>query len=289
MFGILDYICWILGLIFTIFWIFLFFKGKKNATLFQGLDEKEYPLKDIYFVGYELLELIKYNYRTKYDRRLRKEISVLKDGKYADYYIRVTRAQQVTLGYTLFTMSFAMYGQAGSMAAVTIFIMFAFVAFYYYGTSASDKIKKRSEELLSDFSNVVSKLALLTNAGLIMRDAWADVAYNGDTTLYKEMQISVDEMKNGVSETEAIYHFGNRCIIPEIKKFASTIIQGIEKGNSELTALLQEQSAETWNLKRQLVKREGEKASSKLLIPMFLMFMGILIMVIVPIFTNIGA
>lgn len=289
MFGILDYICWILGLIFTIFWIFLFFKGKKNATLFQGLDEKEYPLKDIYFVGYELLELIKYNYRTKYDRRLRKEISVLKDGKYADYYIRVTRAQQVTLVYTLFTMSFAMYGLAGSMAAVTIFIMFAFVAFYYYGTSASDKIKKRSEELLSDFSNVVSKLALLTNAGLIMRDAWADVAYNGDTTLYKEMQISVDEMKNGVSETEAIYHFGNRCIIPEIKKFASTIIQGIEKGNSELTALLQEQSAETWNLKRQLVKREGEKASSKLLIPMFLMFMGILIMVIVPIFTNIGA
>lgn len=289
MFGILDYICWILGLIFTIFWIFLFFKGKKNATLFQGLDEKEYPLKDIYFVGYELLELIKYNYRTKYDRRLRKEISVLKDDKYADYYIRVTRAQQVTLEYTLFTMSFAMYGLAGSMAAVAIFIMFAFVAFYYYGTSASDKIKKRSEELLSDFSNVVSKLALLTNAGLIMRDAWADVAYNGDTTLYKEMQISVDEMKNGVSETEAIYHFGNRCIIPEIKKFASTIIQGIEKGNSELTALLQEQSAETWNLKRQLVKREGEKASSKLLIPMFLMFMGILIMVIVPIFTNIGA
>ena len=135
----------------------------------------------------------------------------------------------------------------------------------------------------------MSKLALLTNAGLIMRDAWADVAYNGNTTLYKEMQISVDEMKNGVSETEAIYHFGNRCIIPEIKKFASTIIQGIEKGNSELTALLQEQSAETWNLKRQLVKREGEKASSKLLIPMFLMFMGILIMVIVPIFTNIGA
>ena len=97
MFGILDYICWILGLIFTIFWIFLFCKGKKNATLFQGLDEKEYPLKDIYFVGYELLELIKYNYRTKYDRRLRKEISVLKDGKYADYYIRVTRAQQVQI------------------------------------------------------------------------------------------------------------------------------------------------------------------------------------------------
>ena len=64
MFGIFDYISLKFGLIFTIFLIFLFFIVKKNASLFQGLDEKEYPLKDIYFVGYELLELIKYNYRT---------------------------------------------------------------------------------------------------------------------------------------------------------------------------------------------------------------------------------
>lgn len=35
--------------------------------------------------------------------------------------------------------------------------------------------------------------------------------------------------------------------------------------------------------------REGEKASGKLLIPMMIMFIGILIMVLIPIFTNIGA
>ncbi len=288
MFGVLDYICWIAGGALTLFWIVLFIKGQKHASLFEDLDDKEYPFNSIYLVGYELLEIFKYSYRTKEDRKLRKELSVLKDDKYADYYIRVTRAQQVALSYTLFTMSFSMYGLTDSMASVLVFIMFAGVAFYYYGTAASENIKKRSEEMLADFSNVVSKLALLTNAGLIMKDAWEDVAYNGDTVLYKEMQIACEEMKNGISETDAIYRFGNRCIIPEIKKFASTIVQGIEKGNSELTVLLQQQSGEAWNIKRQLVKRQGEKASGKLLIPMFLMFAGILIMVIIPIFANLG-
>ena len=45
MFNVIDYVFWILGAVFTLFWIVLFFKGKKNAGLFAGLDEKQYPLK----------------------------------------------------------------------------------------------------------------------------------------------------------------------------------------------------------------------------------------------------
>lgn len=288
MFNVIDYVFWILGGIFTLFWIVLFFKGKKSAGLFAGLDEKQYPFKDLYFIGYEFLEMIGYDYKTKNDRIMRKQMAVLNDCRYADYYIRVTRSQQVTIGLTLFVVSFSMYGLLDNIAGPLVFWMFAFAGFYYYGNLASETIKKRSEEMLTDFSNVVSKLALLTNAGLIMKEAWEQVAYNGDTVIYKEMQTSVEEMKNGYSEMDAIYRFGSRCMIPEIKKFTSTIVQGIQKGNSELTTMLQQQSAEVWNLKRQLVKRQGEKASGKLLIPMMMMFMGILIMVIVPVFTNIG-
>ena len=95
-------------------------------------------------------------------------------------------------------------------------------------------------------------------------------------------------MQNGVSDIDAVYNFGVRCIIPEVKKFASTIVQGMTKGNSELAAMLQEQSKEAWQIKKQLVRREGEKASSKLLLPLCIMFIGILIMILVPIFANIG-
>jgi tight adherence protein C len=102
------------------------------------------------------------------------------------------------------------------------------------------------------------------------------------------MQTTVNEMKNGVSEIDAMFNFGSRCIIPEIKKFTSTIVQGMVKGNSDLIIMLQEQSKEVWALKKQNVRRQGEKASSKLMIPMMLMFVGILIMVIVPVFANMG-
>ena len=74
----------------------------------------------------------------------------------------------------------------------------------------------------------------------------------------------------------------------DIKKFTSMLIQGMNKGNRELTEMMKEQSREIWNIRRNLIKQQGEKAASKLLIPMCIMFIGILIMIIVPIFSNLG-
>jgi tight adherence protein C len=288
MLSLFDIVVFAIGAIFLGIWLIFFFTGLKYAQLFDGLDENEYPFKEIYFLGYAIMEAIHYQYKSKHDRKLRKELGVLYGDKYAEYYIRVIYAQKVTLSFTVLLLAAPLYGFANDILASLVVVMFAGLAFYYFGTLTETKIMKRSEELLMDFSNVVSKLALLTNAGMILREAWEEVAYTGETTLYKEMQTTVNEMKNGVSEIDAMFNFGSRCIIPEIKKFTSTIVQGMVKGNSDLIIMLQEQSKEVWALKKQNVRRQGEKASSKLMIPMMLMFVGILIMVIVPVFANMG-
>lgn len=288
MLSVTDIIIFSVGGVILLVWLVFFFRGLKYASLFDSLDENEYPFKEIYFVGYAIMETIGYKYKSKGDRKLRREISVLYGSKYSEYYLRVIYAQKVTLSFTLLCMAVPLYGFAEDIMASAVIVMFAGLAFYYFGTLTAEKIVKRSEEMLIDFSNVVSKLALLTNAGMIMREAWEDVAFTGETSLYKEMQRCVDEMNNGVSEIDAMFNFGSRCIIPEIKKFTSTIVQGMVKGNSELTAMLQEQSKEVWALKKQNVRRQGEKASAKLLIPMMMMFIGILVMVIIPIFANMG-
>lgn len=285
---VLDFVLYGIGAVLFLIWMVFFFAGLKHSSLFDALEEKDYPFKEIYGLGYAVMLLIKYQYRSKHDRKLRKEISVLYGDKYADYYIRVIYSQKITMAFTLLVMAVPLYGLANSMAAMLVMVMFAAVAYYYFGTVTEKKILRRSEEMLSDFSNVVSKLALLTNAGMIMREAWEEVAYTGESTLYKEMQKAVDEMNNGVSEVDALFNFGTRCIIPEIKKFTSTIVQGMIKGNSELIYMLQEQSKEVWAAKKQNVKRQGEKAASKLLIPILIMFVGILIMILIPIFTNLG-
>lgn len=289
MLEIKDYIVFGIGAVLLGIWLVLFFTGLKYASLFDALTEKEFPLKEIYFVGYAALELIHYSYKSKHDRKLRKELSVLFGEKYAEYYLRVIHAQEITMSLTLAILGFALYGVADDIAVLVVLLIFAGLAYYYFGTLTEKRILKRSEEMLRDFSNVVSKLALLTNAGMILREAWTEIAFSGETTIYREMQTSVEEMNNGISEIDAIFRFGKRCIIPEIKKFSSTIVQGLVKGNNELAMMLQAQSREVWMLKKQDIHRQGEKAASRLLIPVVIMFVGILIMVIVPIFTNLGA
>ena len=289
MLEIKDYIVFGIGAVLLGIWLVLFFTGLKYASLFDALTEKEFPLKEIYFVGYAALELVHYSYKSKHDRKLRKELSVLFGEKYAEYYLRVIHAQEITMSLTLAILGFALYGVADDIAVLVVLLIFAGLAYYYFGTLTEKRILKRSEEMLRDFSNVVSKLALLTNAGMILREAWTEIAFSGETTIYREMQTSVEEMNNGISEIDAIFRFGKRCIIPEIKKFSSTIVQGLVKGNNELAMMLQAQSREVLMLKKQDIHRQGEKAASRLLIPVVIMFVGILIMVIVPIFTNLGA
>lgn len=288
MLSVVDFVLYGIGLLVLAVWLLFYLKGLKYANFFDALEEKDYPLKEVYFVGYAVMETIHYQYKSKHDRKLRKEISVLYGPKYADYYLRVIYSQKVTFALTLLALAVPFYGFGNSVVLAGLMVMFAGLAYYYFGTLTEKKIMERSEEMLSDFSDVVSKLALLTNAGMIMREAWTEVAYTGETTIYKEMQTAVDEMNNGVAEIDALFNFGTRCIIPEIKKFTSTIVQGIIKGNSELTLMLQDQSKEVWAAKKQNVRRQGEKAASKLMLPIMLMFIGILIMVIVPIFTNLG-
>ena len=62
-----------------------------------------------------------------------------------------------------------------------------------------------------------SKLALLINAGMIVREAWEKVAYTGKSDLYIEMQDVVDQMNNGVSESDALNRFATRCTTADIK------------------------------------------------------------------------
>lgn len=289
MLSVFDLIVFGIGAVILCAWLYFYLKGAKYARLFHALEENDYPFKEIYFVGYAVVDMFHYQYKSQQDRKVRKELSILYGDKYAEYYLRVVYAQKITIAFTLLAIAVPVYGFANDIMATLVVLLFAGTAYYYFGTLSTERIKKRSEEMLSDFSNVVSKLALLTNAGMILHQAWEEVAYTGTTEIYKEMQIAVDQMNNGVSEADALYNFGSRCFIPEIKKFTSTIVQGISKGNSELVAMLQEQSKEVWSLKKQNVRRQGEKAASKLMLPLMTMFVGILIMVIVPIFANLGA
>ena len=283
-----DIVCIIGGGISAFLWIVLLLYGRKYDKMFSALSEDEFKGKELYSTGYAFMNLIHYNYKSKRDRTLRQQLEILYEKKYVEYYLRVLYAQGATVMLLFCVLSFTFYGISGEAIMVPLMWVFGATLFYYCITSPQKKIDARSAEMLGDFADVVAKLALLTNAGMILREAWDLISESGETAFYKEMKLAMTDINTGISDSEAIRRFGVRCMIPEAKKFSSTIVQGIQMGNKELSAMLQQQSGEVWNLRKQNARREGEKAAGKLMIPIFIMFFGILIMIVIPIFANIG-
>ena len=182
-----------IGIVILLVWLFLFLKGKKDADLFMPLNDEDYPLKDLYFVGYAFAELIHMNYQTERDTEMRKQLTVLYGSEYVDFYIRAVYAQRFTMAFTLACFAMPLYCLTiGSGLAFVMIIGVAGFAYYYYGKTLPDKIEKRKKEMIAEFSEVVSKLALMVNSGMILHDAWKTVAYSGTAEIYKEMQFSVE-------------------------------------------------------------------------------------------------
>jgi tight adherence protein C len=66
------------------------------------------------------------------------------------------------------------------------------------------------------------------------------------------------------------------------------LVQNLEKANAQLTEFLIAENAAGWELRKHLAKRAGERANSLLLIPILLIFIGIMVMILVPMLSNLG-
>lgn len=72
------------------------------------------------------------------------------------------------------------------------------------------------------------------------------------------------------------------AVYQRISRFITVILQNMRKGNAEMVAVLRLQANECWDLRKHTAKRLGEEASTKLLLPLMLMFLAILIIVGTP-------
>ena len=66
------------------------------------------------------------------------------------------------------------------------------------------------------------------------------------------------------------------------KKLASLLTQNLRKGSSELSELLSKEAELAMEQRKNLAKRLGEEAGTKLLLPMMLMLSIIMVLIIVP-------
>ncbi|MBR5508466.1 MAG: type II secretion system F family protein [Lachnospiraceae bacterium] len=271
----------------VIVWVVLAVKdAEQYESIISSIDGEKYRYPELFCIGFSIMNLLKINTKSKSARKRIKEIAEVQGKKYAEYYYYIINGAKWTYGLTVLIFFSILSALGGSAMSLFLGIALAGLVMWYMEEVMNDQLTERRDELLSDLPQMLSKMTLLVNSGMIMREAWAKVAFGGNRELYKEMQLTVKEMQNGVSDLDAYRNFADRCAIKEIRRFSSTMIQNMQKGNAEISYFLREMSDEMWEEKKHLVKRKGEAANSKLLMPIGMIFVGILVMIIVPAFMN---
>lgn len=268
-------------------WIWILTRyGEGYTELIAGIDREIYRMPELFYVGFGIMDLVHFNMHSKRARKKIHEIGEINGKKYAEYYFYVTTGAQFTYAYLVLLFFFLFAAVSVNVLIAGIGMFLAVMVVMYYEQMLGNQLSDRRDALLSEFPQVLSKLALLVNCGMVMRDAWEKVSKTGDGILYQEMKITMEEFHNGVSELMAYRNFAERCGLKEIRRFSSTMIQNLNKGNEEIAYFLRELSTEMWEEKKHLAKRKGEAANSKLMIPTGLIFIGILVMIMVPAFSG---
>ena len=269
---------------FTLIWIYLAITGgKKYQKYTDSSFAKEFQMSELLCVGFSVMRILHIRTKTRAAQAKIREIAEIKGKKYAEYYYYMLLGAKTTYTYTIVIVVMLLSAMSNNKGLLFMGLIVGGLLILYLDLALFDKLTARRQEILLDLPQVLSKLTLLVNSGMVLRDAWKRVSITGERVLYQEMQNTNLEMENGVAEIDAYRNFAERCNVKEIRKFTSLIIQNLNKGNEELAYFMKDLSDEMWEVKKSQVKQKGEKANTQLLLPMMLILIGILIMVMVPV------
>ena len=156
--------------------------------------------------------------------------------------------------------------------------------------------KKRECQMMMDYSEILSRLVVFLGAGLPVRKAWAKIVEDyrrteekaGKRAAYEEMAAAYYLMQRGVPEIQAYSEFGNRCRVLPYRKLAGILEQNVKNGSKSLTPVLEAEMEAAFEQRKNLARHLGEEASTKLLLPLFMMLLIVMVMITVPAFLAFG-
>ncbi len=277
----------ILGLILILELILYFVGSKKYNELFKSLDQKQFPLKSLMPMGYLLLEQSGYRYQTNYDKRMLSRFNELYGVKRGNRFLVYHWANQVTMVLIILlvlSIFAAALGDSLDQGGIFMGLLLLGAAIYGLNQEVVQQVKKRQLLLKLDFTEFLNKLILLLNAGMNLPRAWQKITNESRSQrpLYEELRFTMAEISGGKAEAEAYEDFANRCRTPEIFKFTTLVLQNMKKGSGEMAGMLRLLSNECWIMRKNTAKLLGEEASTKLLLPMMVMFFAIILIVMTP-------
>ncbi len=278
-------------LLLAVFSVLFMVSRKRYDKLLATVDRNIYRLKDFMPISLYLLDRAGYKFNTSYDLGLQLRLGELYGHANARHHLRIHWANKLALIMILLII-ISLIG-ASMEEADPWFVFYSLLglglAFYLADNEVNEKYRKRRLMMQIDFPDFLNKLILLVNAGMTVMRAMEKIVLDRrhskagkSRPLYDELRIMLLEIKAEKPELKAYEDFAKRCRIPEITKFTSVIIQNARKGNAEMVSILRLQASECWEMRKNVARKLGEEASTKLLFPMMIMLAAILMIVVAP-------
>lgn len=155
-----------------------------------------------------------------------------------------------------------------------------------------DARKKYESRLLLDYPEMVSKFNVLVGAGMTIKQAWNIISAQyldkrkknaiREMPAFEEMARTWREICDGESEKIAYQRFADRIKMAPYHRFIRLLVNNLQKGNSGLCMLLEQESERAFAERRMHAKKLGEEASTKLLFPMILMLGIVMAITMIP-------
>lgn len=157
---------------------------------------------------------------------------------------------------------------------------------YAYERDVMKEGQERQDELLAEYPSFLSRLTLLAQTGMPVRQIFGRLAQEGAKPgagpVYEEVLRTFREMESGMTQLEAFENFGKRIRLAQYRKCASLLAQNVRKGTGELVAALGHEAENAFEERKAAAKRKGEEAQTRLLIPMLMMLGVVMILILVP-------
>lgn len=150
------------------------------------------------------------------------------------------------------------------------------------------QVEKRNKELQMDYSQFVSKITLYLGAGMTLRNVFMRLGMDYEKRkskkryVYEEVLLTCHELSVGISEVEAYEHFGKRCKVRQYIRLGALLTQNIKKGSNNLIQMLHSESRDAFEERKNIARKYGEEAGTKLLGPMIMMLCVVMIIIMVP-------
>ena len=146
------------------------------------------------------------------------------------------------------------------------------------------------QEKIQDYPLIVSQLSILMGAGMSFRGALEKIcnSYLKKTEIkekragYEDIVATYRSMSDGLGEVAAIEALSRRTESKEYRKLCLLLTQNLKKGSKDLLNALEKEEQVAFELRKQSALKQGEVASTKLLIPMTGMLFIVIVILIVP-------